>query len=186
MRTTSPPPPQSRYGSLPSRGASQFLAAMRHGFGRPGGTTENSPALECWVRGAPTRKSRRDDRVSGKLGRPSLSGLGSSPIADPALKCWAIAGRPCGTTPRRQPWPQWVGRACPQPRHPSGETRPSPSPHEARMGRGPRRGVLRPLPASRGGGAPPLPIPLLRSERRRGSRSHGMDDNPDCPAQPRL
>ena len=78
-------------------GAAQFFAATRHGFGRPGGTTENSPALECWVRGDATHKSRRDDRVIGKLGRPSLAGLGSSPIADPALKCWAIFTCPCGT-----------------------------------------------------------------------------------------
>ena len=81
-------------------GASPLFAAMRHGFGRPAGTTENSPALECWVRGDSTRKSRRDDRVSGKLGRlglPSLSGLGASPSPDPALKCWAIFKCPCGT-----------------------------------------------------------------------------------------
>ena len=50
--------------SLPA-GASQSFATTRHGFGRPGGTTENSPALECWVRGDATRKSRRDDRVIG-------------------------------------------------------------------------------------------------------------------------
>lgn len=39
-------------------------AATRHGFGRPGGTTENSPALECWVRGDAIRKSRRHAWVS--------------------------------------------------------------------------------------------------------------------------
>ena len=48
--------------------------------------------------------------------------------------------------------------------------RPSPSPREARTGRGPGRGVLHSSLPSRRGAAPPLPNPLLRSERRRGSQ----------------
>ena len=46
--------------------------------------------------------------------------------------------------------------------------RPSPSPREARTGRGPGRGVPHSCVRFRRGGAPPLPAPLLRSERRRG------------------
>ncbi len=54
------------------------------------------------------------------------------------------------------------------PESPERPTRPSPSPREARMGRGPGRGVPHFCHRSRRGGAPPLPNPLLRSERRRG------------------
>ena len=47
---------------------------------------------------------------------------------------------------------------------------PSPSPREARTGRGPGRGVLHPCERPHQCGAPPLPGPLLHSEWRRGRR----------------
>ena len=45
----------------------------------------------------PTSPEGTTEAAAGK-GRPSLSGLGSSCIADPALKCWAIINGPYGTT----------------------------------------------------------------------------------------
>ena len=60
-------------------------------------------------------------------------------------------------------------RKCAQQPPPRG-ARPSPSPREARTGRGPGRGVPHDCLRSRRGGSPPLPGPLLRSERRRGRR----------------
>ena len=47
---------------------------------------------------------------------------------------------------------------------------PSPSPREARTGRGLGSGVLHHCERPQHCGAPPLPGPLLRTERRRGSR----------------
>ncbi len=49
-------------------------------------------------------------------------------------------------------------------------TAPSPSPREARTGRRVGRGVLQHAGPFSDYGAPPLPGPLLRSERRRGKR----------------
>ena len=56
------------------------------------------------------------------------------------------------------------------PKSPQRVARPSPSPREARTGRGSGRGVPHYWVRSRRGGAPPHPGPLLRSERRRGRR----------------
>ena len=58
---------------------------------------ENSPALQCWVLAQSIPSPVRDDRSVGTTPLSSLSGLGLLPAANPALKCWAIFGRPCGT-----------------------------------------------------------------------------------------
>ena len=47
-------------------------------------------------------KSRQGRKQPCAVSPPSsLPGLSSSPAANPALKCWAIFGRPCGTEPTR-------------------------------------------------------------------------------------
>ena len=53
---------------------------------------------------------------------------------------------------------------------PQRAARPAPSPREARTGRGSGRGVPHHGEPGHPCGAPPLPDPLLRSERRKGSR----------------
>ena len=59
---------------------------------------ENSPALQCWVWIAGEASPGRDDRSVGKSTLlSSLAGLFAVGTSYPALKCWAILGRPCGT-----------------------------------------------------------------------------------------
>ncbi len=60
---------------------------------------ENSPALECWVRAGEEPSPGRDERNFAPTPLSSLTGLSDSTTANPALKCWAIFGRSCGTPP---------------------------------------------------------------------------------------
>ena len=79
------------------RGASQLVATIDAPWISSAGTTESSPALECWVAGGGIKKSRQGRKKrDGARFLSSLSGLGSLPDADPALKCWAIVFRPLG------------------------------------------------------------------------------------------
>ena len=63
-------------------------------------TADNSPALQCWVGCGGELSPVRDDRNGSPTPLSSLTGLSDSPTAHPALKCWAIVDRPCGTAAR--------------------------------------------------------------------------------------
>ena len=71
-----------------SADAAQFLAAKRHSFGRPAGTTENSPALEC--RAAVFPKVRAVRTVASALASVRNGGEG-----------WGEEARRQGDTVRR-------------------------------------------------------------------------------------
>ena len=58
--------------------------------------TDNSPALECWVSVGGEPSPVRDERAVLATLLSSLTGLSGLPIANPALKGWAIFGWPCG------------------------------------------------------------------------------------------
>ena len=60
---------------------------------------ENSPALQCWVRVGEEPSPVGDERKVAPTPLSSLTGLSGSTTANPALRCWAIFGRPCGTVP---------------------------------------------------------------------------------------
>ncbi len=67
----------------------------------PEGLRESSPAFQRGVGRANARESRRDESTQHPL--PAVfsavpAGLAPPVTARPALKRWAITGRPCGTS----------------------------------------------------------------------------------------
>ena len=63
----------------------------------PGGTGENSPALQCWVSDGGSTKSRQGRPTQPADASVVPAGLAGDITASPALKCWAILSRPSGT-----------------------------------------------------------------------------------------
>ena len=63
----------------------------------PGGTLENSPALQCWVSDGGRTKSRQGRTALPADDSAVPAGLVRLTAAHPALKCWAILSRPSGT-----------------------------------------------------------------------------------------
>ena len=75
---------------------SGFCNTQPHSCG-PGGTLENSPALQCWVSDGGRTKSRQGRPTPRANDSVVPAGLADGIAAYPALKCWAILSRPCGT-----------------------------------------------------------------------------------------
>ena len=87
-----------------SRGRISVYCNTRPNSCGPGGTLENSPALQCWVSGGGRTKSRQGRPTPLADASAVPAGLAGGIAAYPALKCWAILGRPSGTAktvPRR-------------------------------------------------------------------------------------
>ena len=66
----------------------------------PGGTSDNSPAFQRWVRSRPRVESRQGRQKSGgrqgQWALSSLTGLGSSGETTPPMNRWVILFRPAG------------------------------------------------------------------------------------------
>ena len=94
---------------LPNSGGFGEWSHCRGGCAEYGGLTrwlaqraaENSPARQCWVGIGGGPSPVRDDRNIAPTLLSSLTGVSGSPAANPALKCWAVFSRPCGTAPTR-------------------------------------------------------------------------------------
>ncbi len=93
--------PAARWGQTRPTGEGFFFVSPCGCCDRPGGTFDNSPALECWVGGRESSKSRQGRPRRGGGVSVVPGGTWLIPTPDPALKCWAIFGRPCGTAPTR-------------------------------------------------------------------------------------
>ena len=102
------PPEPAGWKPAPQPGAAAGLVVLAGGRSSvscntgpnscgPGGTFENSPALQCWVSDGGRTKSRQGRPPQPAADSAVPAGRARLIAAHPALKCWAILSRPSGT-----------------------------------------------------------------------------------------